>query len=178
MFAARDEASSTTTLSHCLQTVDMAPEVAQDAIDIITQGVEKFGKTQDYEVRPTIIRPCHWLQAAYPPCLTEDVPIREGGVRQEVRTHMALLHWRRLFIRRDQPAKAQSIHDVCRVPWHHVVEVLKSNNTLAQPTIATAIATVIATATLLLTCSLRLGFPCLSSLYLVSNIAQSTMQVT
>ena len=63
-----------------LQTVDMAPEVAQDAIDIITQGVEKFGKTQDYEVRaplrPEQGRPRTEQKHAF----AEDVSIREGRV--------------------------------------------------------------------------------------------------
>lgn len=32
-----------------VKTVDMTPEEAQDAIDMVTQGVEKFAKSQDYE---------------------------------------------------------------------------------------------------------------------------------
>ena len=41
----------------------MTPEEAQDAIDMVTQGVEKFAKSQDYEVRPgsCFPAPTEWL---------------------------------------------------------------------------------------------------------------------
>mgnify|MGYP006000016083 CR=1 FL=1 len=32
------------------QVVDMNPEVTHDVVDMVTQGVEKFGKLQDFEV--------------------------------------------------------------------------------------------------------------------------------
>ena len=55
----------------------------------------------------------------------ENVSIHQGELRQEVWAQLALLHWRRFFVRCDHSSKALLVHDVWRVSGGRCLEVLR-----------------------------------------------------